>query len=51
MRFGDSVGFLTVSSVTAHVSFTTSATAQAGLGGPAANYSSPARRPRARRRG
>jgi hypothetical protein len=37
MRFGDSVGFLTVSSVTANVSFTTSATAQAGLG-PAANY-------------
>src|SRR5262245_35809717 len=37
LRFGDSVGFLTVASVTANVSFTTSATAQLGLG-PAANY-------------
>jgi hypothetical protein len=38
MRFGDSVGFLTVSSVTANVSFTTSGTAQLGLGGPSSNY-------------
>jgi hypothetical protein len=38
MRFGDSVGFLTVSSITANVSFTTSATAQLGLGGPSSNY-------------
>jgi hypothetical protein len=38
LRFGDSVGFLTVSSVTANVSFTSSATAQLGLGGPSSNY-------------
>jgi hypothetical protein len=38
MRFGDSVGFLTVSSVTANVSFTASGTAQLGLGGPSSNY-------------
>lgn len=38
LRFGDSIGFLNVASVTANVSFTTSATAQLGLGGPAANY-------------
>jgi hypothetical protein len=38
MRFGDSVGFLTVSSVTANVSFTTTGTVNVGLGGPPANY-------------
>jgi hypothetical protein len=37
MRFGDSVGFLTVSSVTANVSFTTTGTVNLGFG-PAANY-------------
>lgn len=34
MRFGDSVGFLTVSSVTANVTFTTSATVDLGYGAP-----------------
>ena len=38
LRFGDSVGFLTVSSVTANVSFTTTGTVNVGLGGPPANY-------------
>jgi hypothetical protein len=38
LRFGDSVGFLTVSSVTANVSFRSSSTAQLGLGGPSSNY-------------
>ncbi len=37
LRFADSVGFLTVSSVTANVSMTASGTVNAGLGSPA-NY-------------
>jgi hypothetical protein len=37
VRFGNSVGFLTVSSVTANVSFTTTGTVNVGLG-PASNY-------------
>jgi len=37
MRFGDSVGFLTVTSVTANVTLTTSATTDLGFGQPA-NY-------------
>jgi hypothetical protein len=37
VRFGDSVGFLTVSSVTANVSFTATGTVNAGIG-PASNY-------------